>query len=322
MTKASIRPQTISATTCAIPEPDMAPSIETHAAPQPSLQTSAPSPKFGLSLPRNRRNHRQNRQLPHQSINHAKRQERCLTYLCGEGYSHGVPNLSAHRRRAIRDGRAWPSYRELLTVQEFYRGNFFADISQFSRILLKYEAFTFRDLNISARKGGPNRILKPLAREAFCCLSYLSVAYNPEMLQRLAAAVQKWNHHAPTDRWTIFSEREVFGRIEVYLACAWDKQAQANVARACLREAVRQKDAAASTLAFAAALGWLNYSGKETTRANRGNAPLYPALIATDGDLTLMRLRPHLSDKNFYNLLVGKDIFEDSEPPSTLPSWK
>ncbi len=253
-----------------------------------------------------------------QRTDHASRQARCLGYICGTGYSHDALNLTASRRIAIQNGQGWPAYGELLAAHPFHRGSFYADLSEFSRIALKFQSHTFVSLEKFASTKGSTKRLEVLAGEIFLCLFYLSKFFQPNILYGLASAIKKWNRHAPETLWTIFSERQFFARVELYLACIGDKPAQTNVARACLMQAVRQKDSATTTRTFASALGWLNYSGKDSMRELLDTKPLYPALVAVEGDLLMMRLRPHLSNKNFYNLLLGSDLFGELRYPGSI----
>lgn len=248
----------------------------------------------------------------------AKRLERFLTHICGAGYSHHTPDLSASRRDAIKAGHGWPSYRELLAAQNFFLDDFHADLVKSCRFLLKYEPLTYRRLKALHLKANRARLLWRIARDLFAQIRSLSIAPDLDVLHTLPQFLAQWNHNIPSSHWDIFGQLEVHGRLEFYLACAWNKQAQANIAAACLREAFRQQDATASKLAFLCAIGWLRLSGNEISRTLRSDKVSSGMTAAMEGDIISGPILSRISNDDIFNLLAGRTVVKNLErPPSS-----
>ncbi len=245
----------------------------------------------------------------------AERLARCLGWICGEGYAHQAPNLAAPRREALAAGRAWPSCRELLAGQTFHRVNFHEDLAKSCRLLLKYEPLTVRHLaalDVDVRRA---RRLQRIAQDLFAQIRALARHADIAALRALPQILTRWRQTLPPGHWDIFSQPEVRDRLEFYLACAWDQQAQANIASACLREALRHPDSAAAKLGFRAAMGWLRFSTRECGRALRGDTVISGMTAALEGDSVCFPVLHRVIGGNVFRLLTGR--FEE---PSLEPA--
>ena len=257
------------------------------------------------------------REPPHRTP--AERLRRCLMTLCGDGYAHYSPNLSALRREALSAGRAWPSYRELLAAQSFHRHDFYADLAKSCRLLLKYEPLTLRRLTALDLDARRIRLMRRIARDLFTQIRSLARHPDPAVLRALPRILTRWNQTVPAGHWHIFGQEEVYGRLEFYLACTGNRQAQAHIASACLREALRQpKDTTAARLGLRTALGWLRFAGKENRCALGSDDVINGMTAAFEGDALCFPNLHRLTSGNVFRLLTGKS--EPTTPHEPAPA--
>ena len=257
------------------------------------------------------------REPPHRTP--AERLRLCLIVVCGDGYAHHTPNLSAPRREALSAGRAWPSYRELLAAQSFHRHDFYADLAKSCRLLLKYEPLTLRRLaalDLDARRV---RLMRRIALDLFTQIRSLARHQDPAVLRALPRILTRWTQTVPAGHWHIFGQEEVYGRLEFYLACAGHRQAQAHIASACLREALRQpEDTTAARLGLRTALGWLRFAGKENRCAPGSDDAVNGMTAAFEGDALCFPNLHRLTSGNVFRLLTGK--FEPTTAHEPAPA--
>lgn len=247
----------------------------------------------------------------------AKGLARTLTRICGASYSHTTPNLTAIRREAIKTGHGWPSYHELLTTQTFFLDDFQADLVKSCQLLLKYQPFTYRRLKTLKLDASRATVLEHIASNLFTQIRALSLNPDLDILRSLPQFLAQWKHNIPSSHWNIFSQQEVYGRLEFYLACAWSKPAQANVAAICLQEAYRQQDPAATKLTFLSALGWLRLAGSEISHTLRHNKVLDGIAVAIEGNSVSQPVLHRISKIPTLDLLSGEAAFE---PRDATPS--